>query len=225
MQSTQSTQAAQDITREIVQQARERRLVTLALAEQVKEDRWRDRILDDNTRTIHDVLAHVLAWDEWATAVFELSAVRALPEKLVTAMRDIDAFNARAAKRYEGLSRIDLLSGLQAASGRLISGAIGRGDPAWYRRRIDDLAELRSILEQRQTGDTSAPAVPSVDRQAPQDGQQAKGPSVGGLLRMLATHEREHDEQISGAFAITVDLEQMRREMTEQSTAAQTPVS
>ena len=62
----------------VVQQLREQRLTTLSLADQIKEDRWRESVLPGDT-TLHDLLAHVLAWDEWAVAVFEISLIRDLP--------------------------------------------------------------------------------------------------------------------------------------------------
>ena len=46
-------------------------------------------------RTLHDLLAHLLGWDEWAVGVFEISALRALPPVLIEALRDVDDYNAR----------------------------------------------------------------------------------------------------------------------------------
>jgi hypothetical protein len=43
----------------------EQRLTTLALADQIKEDRWREPLLPGG-RSLHDLLSHILGWDEWA---------------------------------------------------------------------------------------------------------------------------------------------------------------
>lgn len=173
----------------LIQSVRERRLITLALADQVAEERWREPLLPGD-RTAHAMLAHLLAWDEWLTAVLELSVLRALPEKLRQPLRDVDAFNARAVARYDGLGRQDLLTGLQGASVRLASAASAGGD-GWESRRIPDLAPH--------------PTRP--------DGQPSRGPSVAGLLGMLREHEREHDEDFSAAFGVTTDLEKLREQL------------
>ena len=65
----------------LVQRLREQRLATLSLADQIKEDRWREPSLPADA-TLHDLLADVLAWDEWAVAVFEISLMRDLPAVL-----------------------------------------------------------------------------------------------------------------------------------------------
>src|SRR5690349_19122317 len=104
-------------TDELVQRLREQRLTTIALADQVGEERWREPVLPGGT--IHDVLAHLLGWDEWAMAVFDVSAVRALPDALINALKDIDGYNARSQKRYHNLSRDDLLTGLETITPRL----------------------------------------------------------------------------------------------------------
>lgn len=171
---------------DIIQSVRERRFVTLALAQQTPEERWREPALPGG-RTAQALLSHLLAWDEWATAVFELSALRALPEKLVLAYRDVDAFNARAVARYDGLERDQTLAGLQGANMRLVSAATA-GGAGWAGRRIPDLA-------------------PSATKPG---GQPSRGPSVAGLLRMLREHEREHDEEFAATFGVSVDLEEMR---------------
>ena len=57
---------------DLVQRMREQRLTTLALADQIGEERWREPALPGGS--IHDVLAHLLGWDEWAMAVFDISA-------------------------------------------------------------------------------------------------------------------------------------------------------
>lgn len=177
---------------EVIQSMRERRLITLALADQLAEERWREPALPGG-RTTHAMLAHLLAWDEWAIAIFELSVLRALPEKLKQALRDVDAFNQRAIARYDGLPRQDLLMGLQGANARLISAATaGGGD--WASRRIPDLA-------------------PNPTRP---DGQPSRGPSVGGLLRSLRDHERQHGDEFSATFGVTVDLEKLREQAQTQ---------
>lgn len=174
-------------TDELVQRLRERRLTTLALADQIKEDRWREPALPGE-RSIHDLLSHILAWDEWAVATFEISAHRALPPVLRRALADVDAFNAKAVARHRGISRDDLLSGLQAANPRLLSSARVGGGAEWEKRRIEGL-----VAE-----DTS-------------EGQPArKAPSVRGILRMLLEHEAEHDQEIMDAFGITPNLERLR---------------
>lgn len=179
--------AAED-SADLIQSMRERRLLTLALASQIPEERWREPVLPDRW-TAHALLSHLLAWDEWATAVFELSALRALPEKLVQAYRDVDAFNARAVARFDGLEHDQTLMGLQGANMRLVSAATASASE-WAQRRIPDLA-------------------PSATQP---DGQPSRGPSVGGLLRLLRDHERDHDEQLSTAFGVTADLEKLRAE-------------
>ena len=60
---------------EIIQRYRERRLTTLVLADQIADDRWREPALPGG-RTIHDQLTHLIGWDEWAAAVFDLSLIR-----------------------------------------------------------------------------------------------------------------------------------------------------
>ncbi|HEU0026752.1 MAG TPA: hypothetical protein VFQ25_06510 [Ktedonobacterales bacterium] len=177
---------------EIIQSVRERRLITLGLADQVAEERWREAILPGG-RTAHAMLAHLLAWDEWLTAVLELSALRPLPEKLKQPLRDVDAFNGRSIVRFDGLPRQDLLMGLQGASVRLVSALTASGG-GWASRRIPDLAPSRTRP----------------------DGQPSRGPSVGGLLRTLREHEREHDEEFSAVFGVTVDLEQLREQARER---------
>jgi hypothetical protein len=178
---------------DLIQSVRERRLLTLALAEQVGEERWREPALTGE-RTAHALFSHLLAWDEWATAAFELSALRPLPEKLALALRDVDAFNARAVARYGGLEREQLLAGLQGVNMRLVSAATATG-PNWAERRIAELA-------------------PSP---VGKDGQPSRGPSVAGLLRTLREHERAHDEEFSTAFGVSVDLDELRARLTSQS--------
>src|SRR5262245_46575313 len=123
---------------ELVQGLRERRLTTLALADQIHEDRWREPALSDG-RTIHDLLAHILGWDEWAVAVFDISQIRDLPSFLVDALRDddgVDRYNEKAVARYQRLTRDDLLAALQSATPRLIKSAMAGGGAEWSRRQI-----------------------------------------------------------------------------------------
>ena len=181
----------------LIQSTRERRLITLALADQTPEERWREPLLSGE-RSAHAMMAHLLAWDEWATAVFELSVLRALPEKIVLALRDVDAFNARSIARFNGLGREDLILGLHGASARLISAATGAGGDAWAERRIPDLAPHPTNS----------------------NGQPSRGPSVGGLLRTLRKHEREHDEEFSTVFGVTADLEKLRAQALGEESGA-----
>ena len=111
-------------TAEIVQGLREQRLTTLALADQIGDDRWWEPLLPGEA-TLHDMLAHLLGWDEWATAVFEISAYRELPDVLVDAARDVDGYNARTQTRYRPLTRDDLLGGLQSATPRVVASRDG----------------------------------------------------------------------------------------------------
>jgi hypothetical protein len=86
----------------LVQRLREQRLATLSLADQIKDDLWREpRLAPD--RSLHDLLAHVLGWDEWAVGVFEISRIRDLPATFQRAIDDVDAFNARSQARYRGI--------------------------------------------------------------------------------------------------------------------------
>jgi hypothetical protein len=175
-------------TDELVQRLRERRLTTLALADQIKEDRWREPALPGG-RSIHDLLSHILAWDEWAVATFEISAHRELPPVLRRALADVDAFNEKAVARHHGISRDDLLSGLQAASPRVLSSARVGGGAEWEKRRIEGLLPE----------DIIAGGPPN-----------RKAPSVRSILRMLLEHEAEHDQEIMDAFGITPNLERLR---------------
>ena len=181
--STEKNAASNDL----LQSLRERRLTTLALVDQIGPDRWREPSLP-GARTPHALIAHLLAWDEWTSAVLELSALRELPAKLRGALREVDAFNARAVARFDGLERDHLLVGMESASARLLLAATGVGHDGWAARRIPDLA----------------PSPLSAN------GQPSRGPSVAGLLRMLLAHEREHDEELAATFGVTVDLEAMR---------------
>ncbi len=171
---------------------REQRLTTLALADQIKEDRWREPLLPGE-RSLHDLLAHILAWDEWAVGVFEISRLRALPPVLIDALRDVDAYNARAMRRYANITRDDLMSALQASPDRVLASAIGPGGGNWQERRFPELAHARTL-----------------DAQKDESVVTSRGPSVGGLLRVLLRHEMSHNQEISAAFGITPDLERFR---------------
>ncbi len=171
---------------------REQRLTTLALADQIKEDRWREPLLPGD-RSLHDLLAHILAWDEWAVGVFEISRLRALPPVLIDALRDVDAYNARAMRRYANITRDDLMSALQASPDRVLASAIGPGGENWQERRFPELAHARTL-----------------DAQKDESVITSRGPSVGGLLRVLLRHEMSHNQEISAAFGITPDLERFR---------------
>src|SRR5215472_1878853 len=125
----------------LVQRLREQRLTTMSLADQIKEDRWRELLLPGEW-SLHGLLSHVLAWDEWAIAVFEISLIRDLPPALQRAVHEVDAFNTRAKDRFRGISRDDMLSALQAANPRLIGSARAGGGTEWYNRKIDGLLFL-----------------------------------------------------------------------------------
>lgn len=175
---------------ELAQALRVRRLTTLALADQITEDRWRDPALPGG-RTIHDLLAHLIAWDEWAFAVIDISQVRDLPPVLLNALRDGDAYNAKHEKRMRNLTRDDMLSALQSVPQRLLKVAMASGGEEWDRRRIEDLAGLMPV---------AGGARP--------EGEPPRAPSVRGILRMLMAHEAEHDQQIMDTFGIQPNLEQ-----------------
>jgi hypothetical protein len=185
---------------EVVQRLRERRLTTLALADQIGEDRWREAVLPGDV-ALHDLLAHLLGWDEWATAVFEISAYRELPAVLIEAARDVDGYNARTQTRYHALTRDDLLSGLQSATPRVIAAALGRGEPGWETRRIADLPET-NVGAKRNPDGTLRP------------------PSVKGILRTLLEHERQHDDEISATFGVGANLERFGAGGESQQTDA-----
>ncbi|HEX5156326.1 MAG TPA: maleylpyruvate isomerase N-terminal domain-containing protein [Ktedonobacterales bacterium] len=170
----------------------EQRLTTLALADQIKEDRWREPLLPGG-RSLHDLLSHILGWDEWAIGVFEISRLRALPPVLIDALRDVDAYNARAMRRYANITRDDLMSALQASPDRVLASAIGPGGENWQERRFPELAHVRTL-----------------DAQKDESVVTSRGPSVGGLLRVLLRHETSHHQEISAAFGITPDLDRFR---------------
>lgn len=177
---------------------REQRLRTLALADQIGEDRWREPLLPGG-RTLHDQLTHILAWDEWAVGAFEISALRPLPPVLVEALRASDNYNARTEQRYRRISRDDVMAALQGMVDRVIISAM-RSAPAgqpWDERRIPDLAGARIIVD-------AEGGVPIAAGES--------GPTVGAVLRHLLDHERGHAEEISAAFGIQPNVEQFAGE-------------
>jgi hypothetical protein len=177
---------------ELAQLVNERRLTTLALADQIGEDRWREPALPGGN-SIHDVLAHILAWDEWALAVIELSQLRdTLPDTLVQAAANVDAYNAKAMARYSGITRDDIISALQTSAPRLLRSAAANAGPDWPLRRIEGLRGLPSVNPSQTSG---APS---------------RAPSVRGILRLLAAHEAQHDDEIMAAFAIQPHLERFQ---------------
>jgi hypothetical protein len=164
----------------LVQRLREQRLTTLSLADQIKDDLWREpRLAAD--RSLHDLLAHVLGWDEWAVNLFDLSLIRDLPEVFQRAIDDVDAFNARSQARYHGITRDDMISALQSANPRLIASAKAGGDE-WYNREIDGLL-------------------------FPPNSSSRHTPSVSEILRVLRWHEFEHSKEIMQTFDITPKLD------------------
>jgi hypothetical protein len=180
---------------DLIQSLREQRLMTLALADQLTGLRWSAPALPGDVSP-HALLAHLLGWDEWAIAVFEMSATRELPAKLITAYREIDAFNARSVARYANIARDDLLGSLQGTSARVTSSARAVGGANWAQRRIPELAP---------PNDDGASA------------RSSRGPSIGGLLRMLRSHERAHCEELSATLGVTVDMEQLRADLTGEA--------
>lgn len=176
---------------ELLQRLREQRLTTLTLADQIKDDRWREPALSGE-RSIHDMLSHILAWDEWAIAAFEISAIRALPPVLAGALQDVDGFNARSVKRFRNLTRDDLLSALQTANTRLLASARQSGGAEWATRRIPDLARHHDEED--------------AAREEPRH-----APSVRGILRSLLHHEHSHAQEIMDTFGITAQTEKLRQ--------------
>ena len=182
-----------------IQQSREQRLVTLTLADQIAGARWDEPALPGDG-SLHALLSHLLGWDEWLIAVLEVSSVRELPPKLVTVYRDVDGFNARSIARLAHVSRDDLMASLQGSSRRVASSAFAVGGQAWAQRRITELAPPRPP-------------------DAPADAPPSRGPTVGGLLRLMRRHEQAHGEEISAAFDVRVDLEQLRADLTGEPRA------
>lgn len=184
----------------LLQRRGEQRLITLSLADQIGEDRWRERALPGE-RSIHDVLAHLLAWDEWAVAAFEISAVRTLPPVLQQAFADVNAFNDRAVTRYRNLTRDDLLSGLQSSSARVLASAQQSGGAEWSVRRLTDLAPQ-----------------PAAD--AAPDAAPPRAPSVRSILRTLTAHEESHATEVMAAFQIAPRPEHLQPSGADAGTAA-----
>ena len=61
-----------------LQKLREQRHATLSLADQVPEERWSEPALPGGG-TLHDTLAHLLGWDEWAVGVTARSGLSPPP--------------------------------------------------------------------------------------------------------------------------------------------------
>lgn len=182
-----------------IQRSREQRLVTLTLADQIAVTHWDEPALPGGG-SLHALLSHLLGWDEWLIAALEVSAVRELPSRLIAAYRDVDGFNARSIARLAHISRDDLMASLQGSSMRVASSALAVGGAAWAQRRIAELAPPRP-------------------QDAPADAPPSRGPTVGGLLRLMRMHEQEHGEEISAAFDVRVDLEQLRADLTGEPRA------
>lgn len=168
---------------EALQRLREQQYATLTMADQIKEDQWREPLLSGGN-TVHAVLSHLLAWDEWAIVIFELSLARdELPESLRNALGNVDAFNQRAVTRYRNVSRDDLLTSLQTASGRIAKSATMGGGDDWAARRLNGLTTTVT------TRDGS--------------GSREITLSVRGVLRVLAEHEAEHASEIASVFGVS----------------------
>lgn len=176
---------------DLIQSIREQRLMTLALADQITGARWVEPALPGNT-SLHAMLSHLLGWDEWIIATLEVSAVRELPARLVAAYQDVDGFNERTVARLANISRDDLLASLQGTSARVASSAYAVGGAQWAERRIAELAPKREGS----------------------DGKPSRGPSVGGLLRMFRDHERTHCDELSASLGVTIDMAQLRADLT-----------
>ncbi len=182
-----------------IQRLREQRLMTLALADQITGARWSEPALPGDVSP-HAMLSHLLGWDEWLIAALEMSAVRELPTRLISAYREVDAFNARSVARYANISREDLLASLQGTNARIVSSALAVGGDEWAQRRIPDLAPPRDGLAAR----------------------PSRGPSIGGLLRTLREHERAHCQEFSAALGVSVDMEQLRADLSGEARPAST---
>jgi len=211
---TATLHSADAIGAALIQELRERRLITLALADQVGEDRWRLATLPHD-RSLHNLLAALLAWDEWAAAVFEMSLLRALPPRLIALTQAAEArhsFEARAMARYAPLGRADLLASLQAAGERAISGAIGVGAPGWHGRHIAGLAF--SAMRRQAPEDTVQSAAQT--NVAAHDGSATEEPTVGDILRWLMAREARRDAAISAELRVNADIEQLRARFTRE---------
>src|SRR5260221_9890162 len=172
---------------EILQRARRQRHTTLSLADQVKEDRWRAPVMPGGA-TLQDGVAHILAWDEWAVGVFELSHLRdEVPPALARAVDDVDGLNARAQARLRNITRADMLSSLQTISDRIVKSSLAVGGEDWAKRRLPRLTF----------------AVGGSDMRPPRQ----VAPNVGGVLRKVTEHEEEHPGGIAAAFGVSVQRE------------------
>lgn len=160
---------------ELLQRLHDERYITLALADQISEDRWHEPLLP-GSRAIHDLLAHLIAWDEWAIGVFEISVDRPLPPSLTRIPNDVDAFNERSVHRFHTISRLDMLNGLQSSSDRLVKSALAAGGDAWHRRELPDLAR---------------------------DPNAARKPTVSTVLRSLTRHEASHHQEIMDTYGVS----------------------
>lgn len=168
---------------EALQQLREQQYATLTLVDQIKEDRWREPLLSGGN-SVHAVLSHLLGWDEWAIGAFEISLVRdELPPTFQRALDDVDGYNARSVTRYQNVSRDDLITSVQTASGRLAKSATSGGGEDWSGRRLPGLTA----------------AVTARDG----SGSRQITLSVRGILRTLTEHEAEHAREIAHAFGIS----------------------
>lgn len=161
---------------DLLQRLHDARYTTLALADQIGEDRWREPLLPGN-RAIHDLLAHLVAWDEWAIGVFEISIDRPLPSVLARIPGDVDGFNERSVNRFRTISRLDLLNGLQSSSDRLVKSALAAGGEEWHQRELPDLAR---------------------------DPNAARKPTVSTVLRSLTRHELSHHQEIQDTYGVAV---------------------
>ena len=161
---------------ELLQRLHDARYTTLVLADQIGEDRWHEPLLPGG-RAIHDLLAHLIAWDEWAIGVVEISMDRPLPPSLAHIPDDPDAFNERSVHRFHTISRLDLLNGLQSSSDRLVKSALAAGGDAWHRRELPDLAR---------------------------DPNAARKPTVSTVLRSLTRHEVSHQQEIMDTYGVSV---------------------
>ena len=159
---------------ELLPRLHDARYTTLVLAASIGEDRWREPLLPGD-RTVHDLLAHLVAWDEWAIGVFEISMDRPVPPALARILDDVDSFNGRAVQRFHTISRLDMLNGLQSSSDRLVKAALAAGGEDWQRRELPDLAR---------------------------DPNAARKPTVASVLRSLIRHETSHHQEIMDSYGL-----------------------
>src|SRR6185312_6482205 len=118
----------------------------------------------------------------------------------INALRDVDGYNARAMRRFANITRDDLMSALQASPDRVLASAIGPGGENWQERRFPELAHVRTL-----------------DAQKDESVVTSRGPSVGGLLRVLLRHETSHNQEIGKAFEIVPNLERFRESDSESN--------